>query len=64
LFDIEKFERCVFEVRKKNKSVVRYHKMFNPTLIDEDALNYYYEVTRQQFDETKNKLIKILQNDK
>lgn len=64
LFDIEKFERCVFEVRKKNKSVVRYHKMFNPTLIDEDALNYYYELTRQKFYETKNKLIKMLQNDK
>jgi RimJ/RimL family protein N-acetyltransferase len=38
-----KNKRCVFDVRKDNKKVLRYHKMF-ATITGEDELNYYFTV--------------------
>jgi hypothetical protein len=63
MFDSLDFEKCVFEVRKDNKSVIRYHKMFSPIFVDEDALNYYYELSKEKFEKTKNILIKKLGHD-
>lgn len=38
-----------FDVRKKNKSVIDYHKRFGPVLIREDADNYYYVLEKMKF---------------
>jgi RimJ/RimL family protein N-acetyltransferase len=42
-------EKIRFEVRKENKSVVNYHKKFNPMLLHEDYLNYYYVLEKDSF---------------
>ncbi len=60
MFENENFIKCVFQVRKKNKSVLRYHKMFNPKLINEDILNKYFELSRRNFEIKKNNLLKIM----
>ncbi|MBK0378213.1 GNAT family N-acetyltransferase [Mucilaginibacter segetis] len=41
-----KGKKCVFDVRKKNKKVLRYHKMFS-TVIGEDDLNYYFTIDEE-----------------
>ena len=39
-----------FDVRKANRSVVRFHKNRGADLIAEDNLNYYFVLTRPSFD--------------
>ena len=53
------FSNLKFEVRKENKSVVNYHKKFNPTLIEEDELNYYFVLEKKVFLANKTKFEKL-----
>lgn len=39
-------KRCIFDVRKDNKKVLRFHKMF-ATITGEDELNYYFTLTSE-----------------
>lgn len=39
------FEKCIFEVRKGNKKVLRFHQKFS-RVIGEDELHYYLETDR------------------
>lgn len=48
-FNVLNFDICKFDVRKKNKKVIQYHKLFNPELIGEDDLNYYYKLDKNKF---------------
>lgn len=58
-FEKFKFDYCRFEVRKENLSVVNYHKRFNPELINEDELNYYFKLTKDNYYLFREKLIKL-----
>lgn len=58
IFDVLKFENLHFEVRKLNLSVVKYHKKFSPTIINEDELNYYFSLNKINFEKGKNYFIK------
>lgn len=53
-------KKCEFEVRKDNKNVVRYHKLFNPKLKYEDELNFYYELDFETYKENKVKIFKMI----
>lgn len=53
------YNQLNFEVRKENKSVINYHKKFNPDLIDEDELNYYFTLSKDSFLSTKSKFEKL-----
>ena len=61
-FDQLGFTTCAFDVRKENKSVVRYHQMFRPSLVREDDLNFYFELPVETYRKHKQKLIKILEH--
>ncbi|WP_243348772.1 GNAT family N-acetyltransferase [Parabacteroides sp. FAFU027] len=61
-FEAFGFNCCRFEVRKNNLSVLTYHKRFNPDLVAEDDLNYYFRLTKEQFQLFKNKLLRIYGN--
>jgi hypothetical protein len=63
-FNQTNFTKCVFEVRRKNKKVLKYHKMFSPRIISEDENNFYFELDKDNFIKHKNKLIKLLGYDK
>ena len=50
---------CRFEVRKENKSVVSYHKRFNPELVNEDELNFYFKLSKENYLKFEKTLITI-----
>ena len=52
---------CRFEIRKKNKKVNRYHRLFNPILVREDKDNYYYILSKESFYSEKEKLLHLMQ---
>jgi len=51
---------CLFDVRKENIHVIKYHMTYNPTKISEDELNNYYKIDRDAFDRGKERYLKIL----
>lgn len=51
---------CNFDVRKLNKTVVRYHLMFEPTKIAEDELNYFYKIDYKSYLMGKEKISQML----
>lgn len=53
------FEVCKFDVRKDNKSVIKYHKAFKPTIVGEDDDIIYFELDKPSFYNYRNKLLKI-----
>lgn len=59
VFTSLKFEKLNFEVRKENKSVVSYHKKFHPLLVEEDELNYYFVLSKENFFNNKLKFEKL-----
>lgn len=52
--------KCLFDVRKENINVIKYHKKYNPTKIGEDELNYYYEINQEAFDKGKRIYLYLL----
>jgi RimJ/RimL family protein N-acetyltransferase len=59
-FETFKTKKCNFEVRKDNKSVIKYHKGYKPTMISEDELNLYFELTFEKFETYSQKLLNYL----
>ena len=61
-FGFEKlgFSYCVFEVRKENKSVIKYHLRYNPSVTGEDELNKYFKLHHSDFKKEKDKILKVL----
>jgi hypothetical protein len=53
------FQTCAFEVRKANKSVVRYHQGYSPELAGEDEEYYYFQLPASTFNQKKNKYLNI-----
>jgi RimJ/RimL family protein N-acetyltransferase len=58
-FDRLGFDYCRFEVRKENKSVVNYHKKFDPELIGEDELNFYFRLSKEKYIARRDQMLKI-----
>jgi hypothetical protein len=58
-YDILDFDVCTFEVRKANKSVIRYHQGYSPELTDEDEQNFYFRLSKETFNLHKNKFLNI-----
>ena len=47
----------LFDVRKKNKKVIRYHLLKKPLLYNEDESNNYYLLKLENWDKTREKII-------
>jgi hypothetical protein len=58
-YDYLKFDVCTFEVRKGNKSVIRYHKGYSPELTGEDDINLYFRLSKETFNLYKMKYLNI-----
>ncbi len=58
-FEILEFNSCFFEVRKGNKSVIKYHKGYSPELKSEDEYKYYFKLSRESFNIHKQKYLEI-----
>jgi len=59
-FENLKFKYCRFDVRKKNKKVLKYHRLFEPKLINENKLNYYFELDEETYYINRAKVCKLL----
>jgi len=58
-FDFLQYDKCRFDVRKANSTILAYHKLFNPEQIDEDELNFYFELSKSCFENTKSRILKL-----
>ncbi len=56
-----KIETLYFDVRKKNKRVLSYHKFFDPILYNEDQLNFYYRMNKMHFLKGKEEIKNFFQ---
>jgi len=61
-FDLLQYDKCRFDVRKENVTILAYHRLFNPTQVDEDDLNIYFELLKDNFEKTKIKILKLFGN--
>lgn len=58
-FDILGFPTNYFEVMKENKGVNSYHLRYKPTLIKEDNEQFYYELSKENFNKYKKIYLKM-----
>lgn len=49
-----------FDVRKKNSQVIRVHKMFGATIVSETELDYFLELTKDNFNRKKEYVLNLL----
>lgn len=49
-----------FDVRKGNKHVQRVHKMMGAEILSEDEENYYFELTKNDFQVKKGEVLELL----
>jgi hypothetical protein len=59
-FELLNFNVLLFDIRKKNSSVLYYAKLYHPTLTSEDKLNYYFELEKETFYKYRERVIKLL----
>lgn len=58
-FEFLQYDKCRFDVRKDNLTILSYHRLFNPSQVGEDDLNIYFELSRTSFEKTKSKILKL-----
>ena len=56
-FEVLQFKSCHFSVDKKNKSVLKYHKMFTPNLVNETENAYIFTLDYASYKTTRDKLL-------
>lgn len=54
-FNSLKFNKSHFEVIKDNIRVVNFHKKFGAVVVGEDSNNYYFEITKDAVEKSKEK---------
>lgn len=62
-FQVLAAEYCRLTVRKKNIAVLRYLEGFKPEITNEDDLDYYLSIPKDNFYNFKNKYVFFSQND-
>ncbi len=48
-----KLEKAIFDVRKDNIGVIKFHKRFGAIKISEDELNEYFELPKKEYEKQK-----------
>lgn len=56
------FEKNCFEVRKANKKVLAFHKMWGARIVGESEVDYYFELTKEDFEKNKEKILEIIES--
>lgn len=59
-FDELGMELLRFDVRKKNKKVVRYHQFCGSKIVAENDLDYFFELTKEDYLKNKNKILQLM----
>ena len=61
-FKVLGLQECLFDVRKANKSVLKYHQKFLPTRLTEDEQDIYFSLDYHNYINQKNKLLNHLKH--
>lgn len=56
-YDLE-MSKAIFDVRKENVGVLKFHKKFGAVKLYEDELNEYFELSKENYEEQKEKRYK------
>ena len=59
-FETFKYKFCLFEVRKGNIQVQKYHSRYNPEVIGESDLDIFYKLSKENFEENKVKYMNLI----
>lgn len=59
-FEVLNFEVLQFDIRKKNTAVLLYANMYKPRKINEDELNYFFELEKEAFYSNREKVVQLL----
>ena len=59
-FDVLGFKKNCFDVRKENKKVVRFHKLCGAKIVDENDIDYFFELSKEDFEKNKARIMGIL----
>ncbi len=59
-YEILGFRESIFDVRKKNVKVVRYHKICGSIIIDETEEDYIFKSTKEIYFKNKQRLLEML----
>ena len=59
-FDVATFNLEKFDVRKSNKKVVRFHKICGAKIVDENDIDCFFELTKEEFNKKKPQLLAML----
>jgi acetyltransferase-like isoleucine patch superfamily enzyme len=59
-FEKLKYDKCLFDVRKQNLSVLYYAYLYHPEIIKEDKLNYFFSLEKKTFYKHREKVVKLL----
>lgn len=61
-FAFEKFDGkdCHFEVRKENKTVLKYHHTYSPEFLYEEGEDLYFKLSYSNFERQKKRYLKLL----
>lgn len=54
------FEKDCFDVRKGNKKVVRFHQLTGAKIVAENDIDYFFEITRDEYNQHKQFLWNVL----
>ena len=54
------FEKSHFDVRKGNDKVISFHQRFGAKIVDEDALDYFFNFEKSDYEITKEKYKRYL----
>nr|WP_251824394.1 hypothetical protein [Campylobacter jejuni] len=54
------FNASHFDVRKDNDRIVTFHKKFGAKIIKEDVDNFYFNISKQEYEIAKEKYKKYL----
>lgn len=59
-FDELGMELLRFDVRKGNKKVLRYHQLCGSKIVAENDLDYFFELTKEDYLKNKNKILQLM----
>lgn len=59
-FNVLGFEKDFYDVRKGNKKVVRYHKICGAKIVDENDIDYFFELTKETFENNRKLMYGML----
>ncbi|UQA75583.1 GNAT family N-acetyltransferase [Sphingobacterium siyangense] len=52
------YKELYFDVRRENKTVLRYHRLFGPEVIKENELDIYFKLTKNIFQKNRAQIFK------